>query len=263
MKTNNLKSLNKIINNQKLIYSIYAFVKSVYGNKRGRKYKVSLIYQIVITIFKLRYNLPDRVLEGLLKIDHVTISRIVQRISLYIGNIKLPRDNKNELNIEYYVVDTTTIRIGKSKNKKTYSGYKNYHGVKYQLICDSENKIKEISRGYEASIHDKKVFIKEYEEIKDRINQELEILGDKAYVGLEKENVKTSSKRNEIRYKEDRLKGKENNKLLNKKRVKIEHIFANIKNYRILRYGNYYAKDKLNSLFKAICVIYNLSKIEK
>ena len=263
MKTNNLKSLNKIINNQKLIYSIYAFVKSVYGNKRGRKYKVSLIYQIVITIFKLRYNLPDRVLEGLLKIDHVTISRIIQRISLYIGNIKLPRDNKNELNIEYYVVDTTTIRIGKSKNKKTYSGYKNYHGVKYQLICDSENKIKEISRGYEASIHDKKVFIKEYEEIRDRINQELEILGDKAYVGLEKENVKTSSKRNEIRYKKDKLKGKEDNKILNKKRVKIEHIFANIKNYRILRYGNYYAKDKLNSLFKAICVIYNLSKIEK
>ena len=39
-----------------------------------------------------------------------------------------------------------------------------------------------ISRGYEASIHDKKVFLKEYEEIKDRINQELEILGDKAYV---------------------------------------------------------------------------------
>ena len=160
-----IKEGMEIINNQKLIYSIYAFIKSVYGNKRGRKYKVSLIYQIVITIFKLRYNLPDRVLEGLLKIDHVTISRIIQRISLYIGNIKLPRDNKNELNIEYYVVDTTTIRIGKSKNKKTYSGYKNYHGVKYQLICDSENKIKEISRGYEASIHDKKVFIKEYEEI--------------------------------------------------------------------------------------------------
>ena len=263
MKTSNLKSLNKIINNQKLIYSIYAFIKSVYGNKRGRKYKVSLIYQIVITIFKLRYNLPDRVLEGLLKIDHVTISRIVQRISLYIGNIKLPVNNKNELNIEYYVVDTTTIRIGKSKNKKTYSGYKNYHGIKYQLICDSESKIKEISRGYEASIHDKKVFIKEYEEIKNRINQELEILGDKAYVGLEKEKVKTSSKINEIRYKKDKIKGKEDNKLLNKKRVKIEHIFANIKNYRIFLYGNYYAKDKLNSLFKAVCVIYNLSKIEK
>ena len=63
MKTSTIKSLNQIINNQKLIYSIYAFVKIIYQNKRGRKYKVSLVYQIVITLFKLKYNLPDRVLE--------------------------------------------------------------------------------------------------------------------------------------------------------------------------------------------------------
>jgi hypothetical protein len=69
------------------------------------------------------------------------------------------------------VVDTTTIRIGKGKNKSTYSGYKNYHGIKYQLICDNKSKI----------------------------NQELKILGDKAYVGLDKENVKTSN-RNVFKY---------------------------------------------------------------
>ena len=192
MNTSNLKSLNEIINNQKLIYSIYAFIKSVYGNKRGRKYKVSLIYQIVITIFKLRYNLPDRVLEGLLKIDHVTISRIISRISIHIGNLKLPINNNH---LEYYVVDTTTIRIGKGKSKSTYSGYKNYHGIKYQLICDNKSKIINTSQGYEASIHDKKIFQKEYEEIKSKINQELKILGDKAYVGLDKENVKTSNRK--------------------------------------------------------------------
>ena len=86
--------------------------------------------------------------------------------------------------LEYYVVDTTTIRIGKGKGKETYSGYKNYHGIKYQVMCDNNSKIVEVSRGYEASIHDKKVFEQEYKEIKDKINQNLEILGDKAYVGL-------------------------------------------------------------------------------
>ena len=93
-----------------------------------------------------------------------------------------------------------------------------------------------------------------------KLDQELEILGDKAYVGLGKENVKTSMKRNEIRYKNDKTKGKEKNKALNKKRVKIEHIFANIKNYRILRYGNYYGFDKINTIFKAICQIKMLEK---
>ena len=101
----------------------------------------------------------------------------------------------NNNHLEYYVVDTTTLRIGKGKNKNTYSGYKNYHGIKYQLICDNKSKIINTSQGYEASIHDKKIFQKEYEEIKSKINQELKILGDKAYVGLDKENVKTSNRK--------------------------------------------------------------------
>ena len=192
MNTNNLKALNKIINNQKLIYSIYVSLKNIYRNKKGRNFKVPLVYQIIITIFKLKYNLPDRVIEGLLKIDHVTISRIISRISIHIGNLKLPINNNH---LEYYVVDTTTIRIGKGKSKSTYSGYKNYHGIKYQLICDNKSKIINTSQGYEASIHDKKIFQKEYEEIKSKINQELKILGDKAYVGLDKENVKTSNRK--------------------------------------------------------------------
>ena len=192
MNNSNLKALNKIINNQKLIYSIYVYLKNIYWNKKGRNFKVPLVYQIIITIFKLKYNLPDRVIEGLLKIDHVTISRIISRISIHIGNLKLPINNNH---LEYYVVDTTTIRIGKGKSKSTYSGYKNYHGIKYQLICDNKSKIINTSQGYEASIHDKKIFQKEYEEIKSKINQELKILGDKAYVGLDKENVKTSNRK--------------------------------------------------------------------
>lgn len=87
------------------------------------------------------------------------------------------------------------------------------------------------------------------------------ILGDKSYVGLEEENVKTSSKRNELKYKTNKEKAKENNKLLNSKRVKIEHIFAHIKNYRILRYGNYYTNKKINILFKAICNLQTIVQI--
>lgn len=158
-----IKGFKEIINNQKLIYSIYAFCKSIYRNNRGRKHKVSLLYQIIITIFKLKYNLPDRVLEKLLNIDHVTISRIVNRISIHLGNLRLPNmDTKTN----YYVVDTTTIRVGRGKKKETYSGYKNYHGLKYQVICDSESNIIEVSKGYEASIHDKKNIFKRIQRYK-------------------------------------------------------------------------------------------------
>ena len=46
--------------NKKIIYSVYMIIKNEFNKKLGRKCKVSLIEQIMITLFKLRYNLPDR-----------------------------------------------------------------------------------------------------------------------------------------------------------------------------------------------------------
>jgi hypothetical protein len=71
--------------NKKIIYSVYMIIKNEFNKKLGRKCKVSLLEQIIITLFKLRYNLPDRIMEDLFKIDHVTISRIILRILLIIN----------------------------------------------------------------------------------------------------------------------------------------------------------------------------------
>ena len=103
-------------------------IKSNFKNKLGRKFKVSLIEQISITIFKLKYNLPDRVLEDIFKIDHVTINRIINRMSLYISKLNL----NSKLDNEFYIVDSTTLRIGKDKTKNSYSGYKHHHGVNFK-----------------------------------------------------------------------------------------------------------------------------------
>ena len=56
-------------------------IKSNFKNKLGRKFKVSLIEQISITIFKLKYNLPDRVCFAYMK-----NFRILQRLNYYKMN---------------------------------------------------------------------------------------------------------------------------------------------------------------------------------
>ena len=66
MNNSNLKALNKIINNQKLIYSIYVYLKNIYWNKKGRNFKVPLVYQIIITIFKIKYNFKVAIMTKLL-----------------------------------------------------------------------------------------------------------------------------------------------------------------------------------------------------
>ncbi len=244
--------------NKKIIYSVYMIIKTEFNKKLGRKCKVSLLEQIMITLFKLRYNLPDRILEDLFKIDHVTISRIIIRISLYLSNIKF-----NIINNDYYIVDSTVLRIGKGKNKETYSGYKHHHGIKFQIIVNDKSMIEHVSKSYSSSIHDKKLFLYEYKDLINKINNNLNILGDKGYSGLREYKVNIPIKRNEIKYKENKDLVKSENKELSSKRIKVEHVFAYIKSYRIMQRLNYYTKDKIEILFNAMANIYNLSQFIK
>lgn len=187
--------------NKKIIYSVYMVIKAEFNKKLGRKCKVSLLEQIMITFFKLRYNLPDRIMEDLFKIDHVTISRIILRISLYMSKIKIKiKDRDND----YYIVDSTVLRIGKGKNKETYSGYKHHHGIKFQIIINDKSMIEHINKSYNSSIHDKKLFITEYKELTKRINNNVNILGDKGYSGLNEYKVSIPRKRNELPYKKNK-----------------------------------------------------------
>ena len=206
-------------NNKRIIYSIYMIIRKLFLNKLGRRFKVGLIEQISITIFKLKYNLPDRILEDIFKIDYVTISRIINRISLYLSKFNL---STNKDNNEFYIVDSTTLRIGKDKSNNTYSGYKHHHGVKFQVIINDKSMIKAVSKAYPSSIHDKKLFMKEYKNLTDKIDRNLTILGDKAYSGLSKYNLTIPIKRNELEYKKDKNSAKVNNKLISSKRIKIE-----------------------------------------
>ena len=263
---NNNKNLSKnLLNkgyfsnlNKKIIYSLYMIIKTEFNKKLGRKCKVSLLEQIIITLFKLRYNLPDRIMEDLFKIDHVTISRIILRISHYLFKIKF---NIKDRDNDYYIVDSTVLRIGKGKNNETYSGYKHHHGVKFQVTINDKSMIEHVSKSYSSSIHDKKLFIKEYKSLMSKINKDLDILGDKGYSGLNEYKVNIPTKRNEVKYKENKNLSKSENKILSSKRIKVEHVFAYIKSYRIMQRLNYYTKDKIDILFNSIANIYNLSQL--
>ncbi len=160
-------------------------------------------------------------------------------------------------------MDSTVLRIGKGKNKETYSGYKHHHGVKVQVVINNENIIKHVSKNYSSSIHDKKLFIAEYKNLCSKINKNLGIIGDKGYSGLKELKVEIPIKRNELKYKENKDLSKSENKNLSVKRIKIEHVFAYIKSYRIMNRLNYYSKDKIEIIFNSIVNIYNLQQLFK
>lgn len=251
-----LEDLTSLFKRQSLI--IYMQLKPLFKHKLGAPFKVPLTEQIILTLFKLKYNLPDRMLEHLFNIDHVTISRMILRISKAIADLKLAINTKDS---QYYIVDSTTIKIGKGSTNKTFTGYKHYHGVKYQIIINNNLDICMVSDEYAASIHDKKIFDLEYAKLESKINKAVIILGDKAYMGLEKANVKTPIRRNSRYYKDHTRLAKLNNTAFSSKRVRIENLFAWLKHYRILKQSCYYAVSKVTIFFKAITNIYSLSRL--
>ena len=164
-------------NLRKISLIIYLKLRDQYKYKKGRRFKVNILEQVVLTLFKLRYGLPDRAMERLFDIDHVTISRIVLRISDFIANNNYANLNINQNNndLKYYIVDSTTLRIGKGKNKYSFSGYKHYHGIKLQIFINDKSQIETVFNPYPASFHDKRIFLKEWKNINHRINNKLRI----------------------------------------------------------------------------------------
>jgi DDE superfamily endonuclease len=77
-------------------------------------------------------------------------------------------------------------------------------------------------------------------------------LADKAYVGLTHWNVTTPVKRNEKTYKKDNLKTKKENKQLSSKRIKVEHVFASLKSWRILKQLHFYGRKMIGMIFQSL-----------
>lgn len=127
------------------------------------------------------------------------------------------------------------------------------------MIDANSNQIISVSNDYDSSIHDKTVFEMEYARLHDKLDKELTILGDKAYIGLEEFNVKTPIKKNHREYKQDKIAVKNNNRELSQKRIKIEHTFARLKSFAILHKPVYYSRRILTMFVKSIANIVNLS----
>ena len=128
-------------------------------------------------------------------------------------------------------------------------------------MINDKNLIEHVSKSYSSSIHDKKLFINEYKDLISKIDKNIEILGDKGYSGIREYKVNIPIKRNELPYKENKNLSKSENKILSSKRIKVEHVFAYIKSYRIMQRLNYYTNDKIDILFNSIANIYNLSQL--
>jgi DDE superfamily endonuclease len=223
---------------------------------RGRPHICGPLATVILSLIKLRANLTVRSMESITGIDSVTISRCVNRCIAFLSKLSFLRKSSKSL-----LIDSTSIRVA-TTSINSYYGHKHQRCSKVQLICDSDGSIVDTSMSYAGSVHDKTIYNKESDRLKSIFNSI--ILADKAYAGANGENLNLLRpiKRNEASYKANKEGSKKFNRDLSKIRVKVEHVFARIKTWNVLKGIFPFNANRCGEVVKAIAVLHNLNRFD-
>lgn len=185
------------------------------------------------------------------------MNKAMEKLKLKIKkDLSLTKDKILEL-----IVDVTELEIqkpaDKDKRRKAYSGKKKRCSKKKEIIVTKDKMIVSISKAYDGSVHD--ITIRRNEkEIDDLIGSDkYKLYCDKGYIGLDndkalipKKNYKTKRLDDlDARYNED----------INRKRIKVEHVFKDMKVFKYLRDTcKNFVEETFNKRFIVIAGLVNL-----
>ena len=223
----------------------------------GRTSKLKTLEdELLLLLIYYRFYVSFKFLEILFDMDASNICRHINRLEKILAKaITIKKDRtltEQDLTI---LIDATEIAIQRPKRgqRKFYSGKKRKHVLKEEIQTDQYGKILNISKSYEGRMHDFKIRKKS-----DHIPKNAEVQADSGYQGLQKIHKNTKIPYKRRRNKPLTPEQKAHNSKLASSRITVEHVFAQLKKFKILGtvYRNF--RKKLNLRFNIIAGIYNL-----
>jgi hypothetical protein len=227
---------------------------------RGRPPGRLLRVMILVVMMKLRSDLPFRTLSVMTGIPSSTLHRWFTRLVRTLA-VSFGKERRHEAPAGLFVVDTTMVRV-RSTVSADWSGYRNQRCRKIQMLVGIDGaglrRLVSVSGDHPGSVHDKVIWDREFDAIRPYLDRP--VLADKAYAGVKAEGdmLLRPVKRNETLWRENPPNAKAYNRLLGRWRVLVEHAFARIKSFRILRGMFSLRVDKLADVFKAVALIVNI-----
>lgn len=232
--------------------------------------------EILLVMMYYRYYTSQFFLGMQFGLDAANVCRHIKWMEpLIIKAVRLKKDRTLSEKDLQMIMDATEIRTQRPRHhqKRYYSGKKKNHTIKAEAIIDIRGKILSISQAVPGRMHDFKL-----RKQSDKIPQNATILADSGYQGLQKlhqntvlpikrKRTKCSNlkKKSDLKEKPEKTKKssltseeRKHNRELSSKRVKIEHVFAHLKKFKILGsvYRNF--QKKLGLRLNIIAGIYNL-----
>ena len=224
----------------------------------GRNSKIkSLEDEVLLVLIYYRFYVSFQFLGALFGLDESNACRHLKRTEKMLASVVKINKNKrlNQSDLETLLIDATEIQIQRptKKQRKFYSGKKKRHMMKFEVITSANGKILNISKGYNGRTHDFKI-----RKMSEHLPRDAVVLADSGYQGLQKIHPKTILPHKRRRKCPLSPEQKAHNTALSSKRVAIEHVFAQLKKFKILGsvYRNF--RKKLHLRFNIIAGIYNL-----
>lgn len=249
-----IEDFNKIIDQVRSEWDLRESKKKSHGRKSHFE---SFEDRVLCAVIYYRSYISHTFLGYLFNLHNSNICRNLQIIEpLLAKKITITKDRSlTQDRILEIIVDCTEQKIQKPKKKQkaSYSGKKKIHTVKTEIVIDINKRILNVSNSYKGSMHD--FAIRKTERLLPIASKKY---GDSGYQGLQ--NIQTNvnipikkSKKKPLS-KEDRL----YNKGLSFIRIKVEHVFREIKIFKIMSdtYRNF--QQKHNMRFNIIAGIVNL-----
>ena len=218
-----------------------------------RRQKITLINQVLLTIIWLRKYPHVDTLSLWFDIDPSSVVRIVYKVlpelwRYFQNQIRWPTlpewrnlmGNWEEFPNVVGAIDTTPHEIYRpliEPQRPFYSGYRHHHCMNTQLVMDNERHIRFVQAGFLGSTHDA-VSFRLMGPIGPGRNLDLppnaKLLADKAYP--EGGSLLTPVRANQMPLlnHRDKRRARRFNTLLSKRRVKIEHVFKEMKTYKAI-----------------------------
>lgn len=241
----------------------------------GRAYKLDLATYLLMTMMGVRLYLSTAALAALFGVDKATVSRNGRRILAVLrqvteGEIEWPDPPSRGKDLPemlatcpdlFAILDGTEQPIQRpadpERQRVFYSGKKKRHTVKNGLVVNEEGLIRAVTPSTPGSVHDLRHFRESG--VLRRIPQEVGVMGDAGFDGLHKDlplhSVATPHKarRNHPLTADQKLMNRE----LSRVRIVIEHVLAQIKQFRALSERFRHSLEIHDAIFILVAAIVN------
>lgn len=212
--------------------------------KDGRPPELKAIHKLLMTLLYLRHNTSATVVGQMFgfSADSVEKNALPEVLAVLKEQfpasrweaVKRHRGEKfNPDEVDKIIVDSFETPIPRpslnERQKRVYSGKKKRHTLKTQIYTDQKGKILDVSSGHRGPKADVKIWNET--ELPAEIKEKPKI-GDKAYVGAEKETLTPQKKPKGGELSEAE---KAANKVISQERIYVEHSIRRVKGYRVVR----------------------------